>query len=200
MLDIGCGERQLKSVLGADIQYIALDYPATIDLGYASKPQVFGDAHCLPFASDSVDTVLMLDVLEHLAQPEVAMGEVWRTLKTGGAVIVEVPFMYPLHDEPYDYQRWSEHGLRVLFERHGLNVKAIRPYGEPAETAAALLAVALVKHLVDAARQRKFAVILAPLFLIAVPCINIAGWLLARIAPGSSFMPLGYRVTGIKTG
>jgi hypothetical protein len=37
-------------------------------------------------------------------------------LKPGGTVLAHVPFLYPFHAAPHDYQRYTPAGLRVLFE------------------------------------------------------------------------------------
>jgi hypothetical protein len=42
--------------------------------------------------------------------------EMWRVLKPGGEVFVDVPFLYVIHDE-HDYYRFTDKGLRVLFSR-----------------------------------------------------------------------------------
>ena len=36
-------------------------------------------------------------------------------LKEKGHLIVSVPFIYPLHDEPLDFWRFTEHALKKLF-------------------------------------------------------------------------------------
>ncbi len=196
---MGCGDRWVETSLGFDIQYVGLDYPPTVNLGYAGSPDTFADAGCLPFSDASFDTVLLLDVLEHLPQPEAALAEARRVLKTGGKAIVQVPFLYPLHAEPHDFQRWMLHGLADLFTRHRLDVQETSWQGHPAETGAALLAIALAKNVVDSANGMPISIVLAPFPLAMIPCVNLFGWLIARLMSASAFMPLGYRMAGVKT-
>ena len=40
----------------------------------------------------------------------------YKLVKKDGNIVVSVPFMYPLHDEPEDFWRFTEHSLRKLFE------------------------------------------------------------------------------------
>ena len=124
----------------------------------------------LPFRDECFDTVLLLDVLEHIQQPDSAMAEVRRVIKIGGRIVVQVPFLYPLHDEPYDFQRWTTHGLGAIFSRHGIEICETTWHGRPGETAAALLAIALAKGVLDAARKRHFSLLLAPLMLTGHSC------------------------------
>ena len=75
---------------------------------------------------EAFDVVLCANVLEHLPEPAKAVAGIRRALVPGGLSLVTVPMMYPLHDEPGDYWRFTVHGLRHLFRefedvdvRHG---------------------------------------------------------------------------------
>jgi SAM-dependent methyltransferase len=58
---------------------------------YPWLPMVRGDGTLLPFADASIDAVVILDVLEHLAEPSAVLCEVRRVLRPGGALIISVP-------------------------------------------------------------------------------------------------------------
>ena len=76
------------------------------------------DAHDLhAFGDGSFDTVLCTEVLEHLHTPERAVDEMYRVLKTGGSVILTTRFIFPLHNIPGDYFRFTRYGLRHLFRK-----------------------------------------------------------------------------------
>ncbi len=72
----------------------------------------------LPLKDEEFDTILLTDVLEHIQDPFCLWKEMTRVLKHGGKVIVGVPFLYPIHEAPHDYFRYTEHALR-LFCRPG---------------------------------------------------------------------------------
>ena len=38
-----------------------------------------------------------------------------RVLSGRGEVLYTIPFMYPVHEAPHDYQRFTRHGLERLF-------------------------------------------------------------------------------------
>ncbi len=64
---------------------------------------------------DEFDVILCLNVLEHVYEYDKAVKNIHRALKKGGTAVVAVPVMYPLHDEPGDYWRFTEHALRKMF-------------------------------------------------------------------------------------
>ena len=82
-LDVGCAGGDTRQLLAEAVQYIGLDHYATATGWYGTTPEVFGDGQCLPFADASLQSVLMLHVLEHLRRPEQAIAEAWRTLALG---------------------------------------------------------------------------------------------------------------------
>ena len=87
-----------------------------VDIDESKNPDVVGDAHELPFNDNEFDVILCTEVLEHLHSPHIAAEEMRRVLKPSGKLILTTRFMYPLHDAPHDYFRFTEHGLRHLFK------------------------------------------------------------------------------------
>lgn len=76
---------------------------------------VVADAHDLPFEDNSFEVILCSEVLEHLHTPEKAIAEMRRVLEPGGALILTTRFMFPMHDVPHDYFRYTESGMKHLF-------------------------------------------------------------------------------------
>lgn len=88
----------------------------TIDIDPARKPDLVADAHQLPFADDEYESILCTEVLEHMKNPTQAISEMWRVLQPGGTLILTTRFVYPLHDTPHDYWRFTKYGLQELFK------------------------------------------------------------------------------------
>jgi len=110
----------------------------TLDVDPAYGPMVVGDAHHLPFRSGAFDTVVASQVFEHLHTPDRAMDEVVRILRTGGRAVIAVPFLYFLHQQPHDYYRYTEFGLRALC-RDRLHIDSLIGYGNRFSVAADVL-------------------------------------------------------------
>lgn len=106
----------------------------TLDLGCANSPysklfpnrfgvdvkegkgvDVVADAHELPLPDEKFEQIVATEVLEHLHTPEVAIKEMTRVLKPGGRLILTTRFIFPLHDTPHDYYRYTKYGLQHLF-------------------------------------------------------------------------------------
>lgn len=194
VLDVGCADRKPADVLPAGARYVGLDYYQTATQWYGTRPDVYGDAERLPIADRSVDCVLLLDVLEHLRAPATALGEMHRVLKPGGKMIVQVPFLYPIHDAPLDFSRWTVHGLRALVESGEFRVVEETAIGKPIETAALLANIAMSRTALSWIERRSPAAIFALFLPVLVLTLNCLSWLFARVSPDDGLMPSAYRV------
>jgi ubiquinone/menaquinone biosynthesis C-methylase UbiE len=87
----------------------------SIDIDPRRMPDIVGDAHNLPFQNESYDFVLCTEVIEHVKNPRQVVGEIARVLKPGGMVVLSTRFLFPIHDAPHDYWRFTEYGMRELF-------------------------------------------------------------------------------------
>jgi SAM-dependent methyltransferase len=73
-----------------------------------------GDGTNLPLMDSCLDTVTCNAVIEHVPDPAVLISEIYRVLKPGGYVQFMVPFIFPFHEYPADYQRYTASGLRQI--------------------------------------------------------------------------------------
>lgn len=85
-----------------------------VNLDPITSPHVFGSVTDVPLRSALADCVMCTEVLEHLAEPARCVREAHRLLKPGGLLIGSVPFMYPVHGDPHDFQRFTPDGLTRL--------------------------------------------------------------------------------------
>jgi len=58
------------------------------------------------------DAILCISVLEHVPAFWEAFERLHRALRPGGLLVLSVPMAFPYHDEPDDFWRFTEHGLR----------------------------------------------------------------------------------------
>lgn len=105
-------------------EHIGLDH----DNSYHSSENVdiFGTAYNIPVDNESYDSVLCTAVLEHLEEPQDALLECKRILKPGGCALYTIPFIWHIHEEPRDFYRYSEYGIRYLFRKSGLNIVELK--------------------------------------------------------------------------
>lgn len=125
-IDVGCGAMPYRTDLeAAGTSYAALDIePRAAHLDYQCSV-----TDMAPVPDAGFDTALCAEVLEHVAEPQRAVAELARILSVGGRLIVTVPFLARLHEEPHDFQRFTEHGLRRLLGEAGLDVVEIERTG-----------------------------------------------------------------------
>lgn|GEM_PF-788262 len=128
IVDIGCGRKPYASFLAGRVaSYVGVDRADS--LHGTDHVDVIGDATATGLPSASADTVLMTQVLEHLEDPGAAIKEACRLLEVGGHLILSTNFAWHLHEEPRDFFRFSEFGLRYLFAEAGLVTLDVRPVG-----------------------------------------------------------------------
>lgn len=66
----------------------------------------------VPEADEMFDLVLSTQVAEHVVNPDVYFKECFRLLKPGGKLILTTHGVWEEHGVPYDFQRWTEQGMR----------------------------------------------------------------------------------------
>ncbi|MDH4254098.1 MAG: class I SAM-dependent methyltransferase, partial [Gammaproteobacteria bacterium] len=175
-------------------RYLGIDYFPTATGWYDTRPEVYADARALPLRGGSVDHVLLLDVLEHVPDPDSCLAEIGRTLKPGGRLTIQVPFQYPVHDAPRDFHRWTRYGLQRAANRHGFTIEEEIALGHPLETAALNSNIASSKTVLNWAARRNPLVVLGLLLPIMVVVTNCAAWVLARLSKPDDLMPYAYRM------
>ena len=126
LLDIGCGEKPYKKMVVPYVdEHIGLDHEDT--LHNKSNVDLFGTAYNIPVDDEEFDTILCTAVLEHVEEPKEAIAEAYRVLKKGGYAIYTAPLFWHLHEEPRDFYRFTQYGLKYLFEKNGFETVELRP-------------------------------------------------------------------------
>lgn len=97
LLEIGCGRdaELLRQLAPSFTHAIGIDLENSAQPRADSSYQLIrANAHQIPLASDSIDVVLCVDVVEHLVDPATYFVECGRVLKPGGHLIISTVNQY----------------------------------------------------------------------------------------------------------
>jgi len=149
LLDMGCGKVPLYQAYRDQVTDVDCIDWANSAHGSDHLDKVCDLGGTIPYADASFETIILSDVLEHLPEPAICWREMSRLLSPGGSVILNVPFYYPLHEEPHDFYRYTEFALRRFAEGSGFEVLELKPIGGAleilADVTSKLFATAKVK-------------------------------------------------------
>jgi SAM-dependent methyltransferase len=192
---IKAGEKVLTVGAGGEVGELLAEYSrrqkfavTSFDIDEKYEPDILGDICSFDFGDRSYDVIVFSEVLEHVHFPHLAIENIHRLLSDQGRLILTVPFIFPIHERPRDYFRYTRYGLEFLL-RDFKDVR-IRERNSWAEAINALS----VRLVVDKNRASQ---IIAPLFVLAafvkLPFVLLLGKLVQ-----TDLMTTGYVVTASK--
>ena len=125
VLDIGGRDRgTFKKPKGQVKQWLFADIVKT------HNPDIILDVTDMKaIKTDSIDVINATELFEHVRNPEQGLDECHRALKKGGTIIMSMPFLYPLHADPYDYQRWTSYKWHEELKKRKFKKIVIVPMG-----------------------------------------------------------------------
>jgi SAM-dependent methyltransferase len=139
LVDLGCGTVPLYRAYADLVTDVTC-----VDIGGTTHARHLDVEHDLneplPFGEASFDTIVLSDVLEHIARPELLWAEMARILAPGGEILMNVPFYYWIHAGPYDFYRYTEFALRRFVEQAGLDLVQLDVIGGAPEVLADVVA------------------------------------------------------------
>lgn len=114
VLDVGCGKKPFYPFLAPH----AGEYIGT---------EIFEDelidrvcpAEALDVEDNWADVAMCLSVLEHVNDPRQSVRELLRVVKPDGMVFASTHGCFPWHPYPQDHWRWTQTGLKLMFEQEG---------------------------------------------------------------------------------
>ncbi len=160
----------------------------SFDIDEKYLPDLLGDICTYDFGERSFDVIVLSEVLEHVHSPQLAIRNIYQVLSQGGRLILTVPFIFPIHERPRDYFRYTRYGLELLLQEfREVRIRERNSWAEAVNVLAARMVV----------ERNRSARLWAPLFVLAAFCRLPAVLLLGKLVP-SDFMTTGYVVTANK--
>lgn len=127
VLDLGGEWQQRRGTFRppqrADLRWLC------VNLDLAVAPDVAADIAHVPLANGCADAVICTEALEHVPFPEAVLAEAQRLLRPDGQLILSMPFLFPVHADPHDYQRYTKFKLEQLLREAGFTAVEILPQG-----------------------------------------------------------------------
>jgi SAM-dependent methyltransferase len=198
VLDVGCGQKPYRRYLRPDVMHIGLDVPTSMH--GMDAIDTLGTAHHLPFQDAVFDGCLCSEVLEHTSTPLQVLSEMARVTKTGGTLLLTVPFSEQLHEIPHDYYRFTEYALQSLMASTGWTLQRVYCRGSAWLELTYRLS-SLLYSAVGATRdeigQHHPKLILGPVIVIICMLIQMIGSMLDKRWP-ISLSTIGYGIVAVK--
>lgn len=126
LLDVGCGDMPYKALISQRVdQYETLDVKECVAgvnyIGSVEKMDMIQDG--------TYDSAVCFEVLEHVPNPFEAVNEINRILKKDGILILSVPHLSRLHEQPHDYFRYTSDGIKSLMNSGNFNILELKTTG-----------------------------------------------------------------------
>lgn len=193
VLDVWCGTRPYEDLLPPTARCIGLDVEGN-PYGVAD---VVSDEF-LPFPDESFDLVICIEAFQYVPDPVRAVSEFRRVLRSGGTVLVTLPFAWQ-YDRSILERRYTGPELVVLFE--GWESVDLRENGGRA-VSWTVLTGSLLNDAEQRARRLRPLRLLRPLFLSGYVVVNGLGLLLVkaeeRYVIGTITLPMNLMLTARK--
>jgi SAM-dependent methyltransferase len=125
IMDFGAGHGDFSQILN-NRTAIALDVFPYDEIDIVCDMQ-----KVVPFKKSSFDAIVLMNVLEHVQQPERLVKTLTGLLRPGGSLIVTVPFLLKLHQLPYDFYRYSHEQLMNIGRSAGIETTRLEGYYDP---------------------------------------------------------------------
>jgi SAM-dependent methyltransferase len=165
VLDVGCGRSPYKPILlspgSAVTTYIGMDLENN---SYVVDPDLKWNGQTIPLEDNSVQSAIATEVLEHCADPTRLLREVNRVMSPGGFIFVTVPFLWPLHDNPYDEYRYTPFSLERHFRDGGFQEIRLTALGGWDAALATMLGLWVRRRSMGSLRRRVLQRLLLPVY------------------------------------
>lgn len=191
LIDLGCGHVPMYEMYkNAITSHTCADWNDTFHKNELLDVICDLNKAPLPFDNNVYDTIILSEVLEHIRKPEQLIHEIYRIQKPQGFLLLSVPFYYPIHEQPFDYYRYTQYALSSMLEDAGYEIVEMEASGGAFESTVNLVAKIMMKL----PKWGKY---------FAIPLQEIAWWIISgKVKRGRKIgftrFPLGYMVAAQK--
>jgi SAM-dependent methyltransferase len=132
VLDVGCGSMPYREGILASSSaiesYLGLDLESN-NFDRELEPDLTWDGTRIPLEDDCVDVAIATEVFEHCPDTSLVVREIHRILKPDGVLLFTVPFLWPLHEVPHDYFRFTPFALQSILTDAGFKHTDLKMLG-----------------------------------------------------------------------
>ncbi len=198
LLDVGCGKRPYAALFAKLEAYVGMDVPGSMH--GLTFVDVVATASAIPFRDAAFDSLLCTEVLEHTPEPLIVLQELARVAKSQAILLLTVPLSEQLHEEPYDFFRFTKYSLQHMLPLCGWQIKTLVPRGGGwAEMGYRLSSFAYTQHGsrrgVDGNLHPRW--IMGPLVIVFCTLVQLIGAALDRLFP-SQLSTIGWGVIAVR--
>lgn len=121
-LDVGCGKMPYRDLITSEskvTEYTGLDIDTALVYHTAVQPDFTWDGEQMPFEDNTFNSGMATEVLEHCPDPVKVLREVHRVLKPRSTFFFTVPYLWTLHEVPYDEYRYTPFALERIVREAG---------------------------------------------------------------------------------
>ncbi len=94
------------------------------DINKEHNPDIILDvANMKQIDSESIDVINALELFEHVQEIELGLNECYRVLKKKSVLIISIPFLFQIHADPFDFQRWTDTKWRMELKKVGFKIE-----------------------------------------------------------------------------
>ena len=193
VLDVGCGQSPYQYLIEKySSNYTGIDIVDADKFDYKNNQMLPFNGEDIPFESETFDSLICTEVLEHVFNYQKLVDEMHRVLKPGAYAFLTVPWSARFHYIPYDFFRFTPSSLKKIFSQ--FNEIHLFSRGTDISVIVNKILIVWVRNITS---KLWFKMILVPIWFLFLPFVVLA-LLIAHLSIlfdiGSTNDPLGYTV------
>jgi SAM-dependent methyltransferase len=165
LLDVGCGKMPYRKYIESNSgvnEYVGLDIETAQVYDTRIKPDYRWDGITMPFTDEQFETIIATEVLEHCHEPRIVVKEVYRVLKPEGVFFFTVPFLWNLHEVPYDEYRYTPFAMEKILKTSGFSNILIFSTGGWHASLAQMVGLWVRRSPMQSGKRKMLSIILKP--------------------------------------